>query len=267
MTHEQRAIDTRGVPRHLRYWVFALVIVAYLAIIQLGGIGIGKLTDEDDIYSTGGVVFTMILPLGITLVFTFVVVSYLKWWQPVMRDDKPVRRWVWIVPALLVVAILLATDYGALADKGALFVVALLIATQIVGWGEEGMFRGIGVVMLRKHGLTEGRVALFSSLIFGAVHLTNGLTHGASAIPQAIIVSFAGYFFYLTRRVSGRNALNSVLHGLFDFSLLTGVALVADPTFYPGTLAAFALYPVLAIILLVKRRSIELPASSESSPV
>ena len=74
-------------------------------------------------------------------------------------------------------------------------VLALLVATQMVGWGEEGMFRGIGVTTLREHGLSEGRVALWSSLIFGAVHLTNAVGRGAEAIPQALIVSFAGYFF------------------------------------------------------------------------
>ena len=50
---------------------------------------------------------------------------------------------------------------------------SLFIATQFVGWGEEGMFRGIGVTTLRDHGLTEGKVALWSSIIFGAVHLSN----------------------------------------------------------------------------------------------
>ena len=40
------------------------------------------------------------------------------------------------------------------------------------------MFRGIGVTTLRAHGLTEGRVALWSSVIFGAVHLTNAIGDG-----------------------------------------------------------------------------------------
>ena len=40
----------------------------------------------------------------------------------------------------------LATDYADLAEKDVAYVVALLVlATQFVGWGEEGMFRGIGV--------------------------------------------------------------------------------------------------------------------------
>lgn len=56
------------------------------------------------------------------------------------------------------------------------------------------MFRGIGVTTLRSHGLTEGRVALWSSVVFGAVHVSNALTGDLSkALPQAIAVSFAAY--------------------------------------------------------------------------
>lgn len=119
------------------------------------------------------------------------------------------------------------------------------------------MFRGIGVTVLRKHGLREGGVALWSSLIFGAAHLTNVFSSGLSALPQALIVSFAGYFFYLVRRVSRGNVLNSVMHGLFDFSLLSGTAIAANQTPYPGTFAPILVYLVLAIVLLVKRHKIE----------
>lgn len=100
-------------------------------------------------------------------------------------------------------------------------------------------------------------MALWSSLIFRAAHLSNVIGHGVSALPQAVDVSFAGYFFYLTRRVSGGNALNSVLHGLFDFSLLTGSAILVDQKAYLGAFAPVLVYVVLAVLLLVRRRKIE----------
>ncbi|WP_020389270.1 CPBP family intramembrane glutamic endopeptidase [Kribbella catacumbae] len=134
---------------------------------------------------------------------------------------------------------------------------ALFIATQFVGWGEEGMFRGIGVTTLRSHGLTEGKVALWSSAIFGAVHLSNALTHGAQAIPQAFAVSCAGYFFYLTRRVARTNAVNSILHGLFDFSILSGTVVLVDQDPYIGVAAAILAYLVVAAVLLARRHHIE----------
>ncbi|MFC9787924.1 CPBP family intramembrane glutamic endopeptidase [Rhodococcus sp. NPDC127528] len=253
--HEAPAVVTG---RSLSYLAFAVIVVAYLAVIKISGTLIGGWADEDDTLTTRGVVFTMLIPLGLSVIFTYGVIAALGWWRPVMKDDRPVNRWVWVVPGILLAAILLGINYSALSEKGWLFVVCLLVATQFVGWGEEGMFRGIGVTVLRRHGLSEGRVALWSSLVFGVVHLSNAFTGGgASAIPQAIIVSLAGYFFYLTRRVSGSNALNSVMHGLFDFSLLTGAVILVDQQAYVGTFAPLLAYPILAIILLVKRRDIE----------
>ncbi|MEV0685723.1 CPBP family intramembrane glutamic endopeptidase [Nocardia sp. NPDC050378] len=237
--------------------MFAVIVLVYLAIIQGGGILTKHLSGEDDFRSTRALFYGMIIPLGAALIFTYAVITYLGWLRPVLRDDRPTRSWVRVVPILLLVAVAGGISYTALAEKGWLFVVVLLIATQFVGWGEEGMFRGIGVVMLRDHGLAEGRVALWSSLVFGAVHLANGITHGASAIFQAVVVSLAGYFFYLTRRVTRGNIANSVIHGLFDFSLLTGTAILVDQEFYPGTIFPILVYPLLAITLLVRRHSIE----------
>ena len=126
------------------------------------------------------------------------------------------------------------------------------------------MFRGIGVTTLRARGLTEAKVALWSSVIFGAVHLTNALGHGAQAIPQALAVSFAGYFFYLTRRIAGTNVPNSILHGLFDFSLLTGTVIVVNQDPYLGSGAAILAYLIVGSILLARRHHIE-PADAAAT--
>ena len=243
----------------LPYWLFAVIVVAYLSIIQGVGLLARKIWDVDDsLVTTKDVVVNLWVPLGCALFFTYLVVTALHWWHPVLHEPHRVQPWVRVVPLVLVVTILIAIDYSGLGDKSFGYVVALLIGTQLVGWGEEGMFRGIGVTALRSHGLTEGPVALWSSLIFGAVHLSNAIGRGVSAIPQAITVSFAGYFFYLTRRASGGNVVNSVLHGMFDFSLLTGTAILVDQKAYPGSLAAILAYVVIAAILLVRRHHIEL---------
>ncbi|MFI7530417.1 CPBP family intramembrane glutamic endopeptidase [Nocardia salmonicida] len=251
--------------RSLSYRMFAAIVITYLLIIQGGGLILARLSGEDDFFTTRALVFTMIIPLGVALAFTYGVIAYLGWLRPVLHDDRPTRGWVWIVPAVFVVAIVAGIDYAALAEKGWLFVVVLLIATQFVGWGEEGMFRGVGVTVLREHGLSEGKVALWSSVVFGAVHLTNVVGHGVSALPQAIAVSLAGYFFYLIRRVSHSNAVNSILHGLFDFSLLTGTAILLDQSAYLGTMLPVLVYPILAVVLLLKRNAIE-PAAPTPNP-
>jgi hypothetical protein len=268
MTVGQEPIAPTG-RRQLSYGAFALIVIAYLALIQLGGLVVtnaANIADDRGFVTTHNVLVSLWIPVGAALVFTYAVIAIIGWQRPAFRDDRPVQRWVLVVPVVFAAGIILATDYSSLASKGLGFTLILLIGTQFVGWGEEGMFRGIGVTMLRNHGLREGQVALWSSLIFGIVHLTNAIGRGASAIPQAIAVSLAGYFFYLMRRVSHGNVLNSVIHGLFDFSILSGTAIIVNQRAYPGTLAGIGVYIVLIVVLLVRRHRIELPVSSQSEP-
>ena len=67
--------------------------------------------------------------------------------------------------------------------------------------------------------------------MFGAVHLTNAINTGGAAVLQAIAVSFA------------------------DFSILS--ATVVSDEVYAGGLAAILAYPLVAGILLARRRRIE----------
>ncbi|WP_017934448.1 CPBP family intramembrane glutamic endopeptidase [Nocardioides sp. Iso805N] len=245
--------------RTLSYGWFAAIVIAYLVVIKGVGYLCGQIWDTNDgLYTTKDVIVQMWIPLGAAFVFTYAVVAVLRWWDPVLRESRPVQRWVWVVPIIFAICIAIAIDYADLFDKSLGYILALLVATQLVGWGEEGMFRGIGVTTLRSHGLTEGKVALWSSIIFGAVHISNALTGDLSkALPQAIAVSFAGYFFYLIRRVSGGNVLNSIIHGMFDFSILTGTALLVDQGAYAGSAAAILAYVIVAVVLIIRRKSIE----------
>lgn len=248
--------------RDLPVGAFIGIVVGYLVLLKAIGIGMLFAGDVDDgrFLTIRQVVLGLVVPIGATLVYALVVAGLLGWWRPVFRDDRPVRRWVWIVPITFALAIAAGINYGELADKGIGFTLALLLGTQCVGWAEETMFRGIGVTTFRRNGYSEHRVALWSSIVFGLVHLSNLLGGGAGAIGQAVIVSFAGYFFYLVRRVSHSNAVNSILHGLFDFMILTGTAIipVGEPA-YSGVAVAVLVYLVLGIVLLIRRHHIELP--------
>jgi uncharacterized protein len=55
--------------------------------------------------------------------------------------------------------------------------------------------------------------------------------------------------------VSGGLVVPAVVHGLFDFSILSGA--VVEDTTYAGGLAAIVAYPLVAIVLLARRRHIE----------
>ena len=247
---------------------FIAVAIVYLVVIKVVGIVAGSHTEVVDgrLLTTENVTWEMIVPLGAALIFVYTVISVLGWWSQVLHDPRPVRRWVWALPVIFAVAIIAGINYGGLADRGGTFTILLVIAALCVGFGEEGMFRCIGVTSLRQHGLTEGKVAFWSSLIFGLVHLTNLIGGNEGAIGQAIAVSFAGYFFYLIRRVSRSNILNSILHAGFDFMILSGTAIIPegeDP--HPGVVLAVLVYVICGVLVIVKRHHIEPETTSAAA--
>ena len=156
------------------------------------------------------------------------LITVLGFWRPYFHDAKPVQRWVWIIPVIFIVCIAAGINYSGLADHGTKFTLMLIAAAVLVGFNEEGMFRCIGVTAFRQHGFTEGKVAFWTSLIFGLAHVANLIGGNARAFVQAAAVSFAGYFFYLIRRVSRSNVLNTVLHGGFDFMIISGTQTIPE---------------------------------------
>jgi membrane protease YdiL (CAAX protease family) len=257
LTNSPAAAD--GGRRSLPVAAYLAIVVVYLVIVQ--GVAALATSGMDIEYGkfpdTETVLRSLWVGVGASLVFVILVITVLRWWRPVLHDDRPVARWVWIVPAFLFGTILVGTNYAALADKGAAFTVTFLIGALMVGCAEEGMFRGIGVVAFRDAGLSEGKVALWTCVIFGAAHGTNIFVEGPSAIMQVLITAIAGFFFYLVRRVSGGIALAVVAHGLWDFALFTGT-LEEDP--YAGVGLFMLTDVVLAVILLVRRHHIGIDA-------
>ncbi|SOD75179.1 hypothetical protein SAMN05892883_4384 [Jatrophihabitans sp. GAS493] len=247
--------------RHLSVLGLLALIVVYLLIVQ----GLGRLVEKKgsagyaQFTTNAEVVRNLIVPVGISLIFVYAVVAVLGWWRPVFVDDRPVRRWVWVLPAVMVVSILAVINYGGLADKGLSFTLLLLIGTMCVGFAEEGLFRGISVTTFRRNGFSEARVALWSCIIFGLVHASNIFSEGPKALAQVAITAVAGYFFYLTRRVSGGLVVGAILHGLWDFSLVSG-SVVAGHT-YAGAAVAILADVVMLVIVLLRRHHIE-PAAT-----
>ncbi|WP_406451184.1 CPBP family intramembrane metalloprotease [Streptomyces sp. NBC_00876] len=248
--------------RRLSWPWFLAVVVVYAGIIQ----GLGYLIGVDTSYSdsqfptTESLVRNALIPIGASIVFAAAVVTWLGWWGEVLRYRAPVRRWVRWVPISMIAVALIALNYGHLADQSISLVACLLLLGLFVGVGEELMFRGIGVHVFRRAGFTEGKVALYSSLVFGLVHVTNAFGQGAQAIVQALVVSTSGYFFYLCLRVGGVILLPMLVHGLWDTSLISN--LVGDqPQAALGMVLIILLQVVLIIVLLVKRPPIETGAA------
>ncbi|MFB6830706.1 CPBP family intramembrane glutamic endopeptidase [Streptomyces hydrogenans] len=246
------------VGRRLTWPWFLVVVVVYLAILQgLGAlIGVDRSGGDSQFPTTESVIRNGVIPIGLSVLFGAAVVTWLGWWGSVLNYRVPVRCWVRFVPVSMLVVAVLAVNYPNLADQPLSLVLALIVMTMFVGIGEELMFRGIGVQVFKRAGLSEGKVALWSSVVFGVVHVSNAFGEGAQAIFQAVIVSTSGYFFYLCLRVGGTILLPMLVHGLWDFSLVSN-SVGPDPKASPGMILPIALQVVLIILVIVKRRTIE----------
>ncbi len=197
----------------------------------------------------------MTIPIGLSLGLGLAVVAALRWWRPAFTEPRRVRSWVIAIPIIQLVTILAVINYGGLAEKGPVFTALLLLTCLFVGFGEELMFRGIGLTVFRTNGFSEGKAALWTTVIFGLAHATNLFTEGPGAFVQVFAAAVSGYFFYLTRRRTGGLVIPAVLHGLWDFSLISG-AVVAGKAYPAGGLAILAIL-VMTILVLAKRRKIE----------
>ncbi|MFC8451075.1 CPBP family intramembrane glutamic endopeptidase [Kitasatospora sp. NPDC057223] len=244
--------------RRLAGWQFVVIVVVYLAIIQGIGLAIGVDTSgsTSQFPTTQAIVRNALVPIGVSVLFGAAVVTWLGWWQQVLHYHVPVQRWVRLVPVSMLVVALLGINYWHLADQQASLVVSLLVLGVFVGVGEELMFRGVGVQFFRRAGFSEGRTALYSSLVFGLVHVTNAIHAGPSAVVQALIVATSGYFFYLCLRVGGTILLPMLVHGLWDTSLFSGLS-GPEPAVSVGMFLQILLQITLIVVLAVRRHRIE----------
>ena len=112
---ERSSASGGGGLRQLSIGGFLAIVVVYLAIIK----GVGALMEPgldgfDGHYrTTEQVALALLVPIGLSVVFVYAVVAALGWWRPVFVDERPVQRWVWVVPGIFALAIVVGIDYGA----------------------------------------------------------------------------------------------------------------------------------------------------------
>jgi uncharacterized protein len=248
--------------RKLSIGALIVLIIVYLVIVQVPGLVLTRDLGTTYAAPTSLNELWRMITVGVflSLVFVYLVVAILRWWRPVFVDDVPTQRWVRWIAIIMVVVILAGTNWSGLADRGLPFALALLGSTLMVGFAEEGMFRGIAVTAFRKHGSTEARVALWSTVLFGLAHATNVFTEGPKAGLQVLVTIVAGFFFYLLRRWSGGLVIPALFHGFWDFGVVSGVV-VPDKT-YPGTLLFVLADVVLLVVVLVHRHRINPPVTA-----
>lgn len=132
----------KQVGRRFTWPWFLVAVIVYLGIIQGLGqlIGVDASSSDSRFPTTESLVRNALIPIGASIVFVAALVTWLGWWGVVLRYGVPVRRWVRWVPISMLLATLVAMNYGHLGDQSGSLVVCLLLLGLFVGVGEELMF-------------------------------------------------------------------------------------------------------------------------------
>jgi len=210
---------------------------------------------RDELTSVSNVVRALIVSSAVSTVVACAVIQRLGWWDVVLRERRRARRWVWVVPVVLVATALLTTDYSRLQEAGSGVTAALLLATLLIGTAEELMFRGVVLQALRDR-YREGVAAVATALLFGAFHLVAGPLAGISS-------AVGGYLYYATRQVSGGLAAPIAAHALWDFSVLSNSTTSEPAESASGPIVLFLVSIALLVLLVVRRKAVGQPATEE----
>jgi membrane protease YdiL (CAAX protease family) len=207
-----------------RWWKALIVVVVYLALYELTGLGIGALfgdyVDMDDVLATPeSVFFGVVTGLIVGSVILIIFVASVRWFGPIFgRQPVRGRGWMWIAVGLTLIPILLrlfGINYEGYPN-GVIAVTGLL--GIFVGFSEELLYRGIVVRILREGGHREWTVAVISSLFFALSHSIN-LLSGQSMIVVGGTVVFTfgfGMMMYLVMRVTGSIVWPMIIHAFTD---------------------------------------------------
>lgn len=200
--------------------VWLLVVLAVLVSIVPAVVTVVLLGGGFDTYpDVRSVLVDLIIPDVPVLVVLCLVIVTRGLWEPVVRDDRPTRPWVWVVPASLTLTALVVTDWRRVVDGGLTSVVGL-VGVAVLVTNEELLYRGVLLDELRRR-TTEARAGWLSSILFGLVHFLGG--------PVQVLVSTVfGQLMYLSRRVSGGIVVPIVAHTAWNYSVMSSF-LSADP--------------------------------------
>ncbi|MCE1174394.1 MAG: CPBP family intramembrane metalloprotease [Propionibacteriales bacterium] len=231
------------------------IAIGYMAIVSLlwwvTGLDYTKVAQ-----SPSTIFFGIILPVGVAGIFLVIAASVLGWWRPALFEKKSGRGWMWLAPIFMLLTPLALIGSRDLTKIDPMWALTLAVGVLLVGFGEEMMTRGLGLVGYRGS-FSEGWAWFAMSLTFGVMHGLN-LLFGQALLPtlQQIGISFvSASVFYVLRRLTGSLIWAMGLHAIFDFGSLVGstVPMGAGALL---TLLSFAQYLAMAIALIAAWRLI-----------
>ena len=194
-----------------------LVFVAYLVVFY--GVWIVNGIEYDNIGDSASTLLRWyVAPLAAGAVVLVVAATVLGWWRPALFEVRKAPRWTLVTPALMFALGLLALTQKDFSDTTSKMWLWLVAGSIGVGFCEELATRGLLLVGFRGT-LSERRVWLWTSLLFGLMHLPNAVFGaGPAAIVQVGLAFLSGTTLYLLRRGTGSLFLAMALHGFWDFT-------------------------------------------------
>ena len=243
--------------------------VGYVAIVAVTWVVVGL--DYDTVGdSTSNIVKGIVLPVALASASTAATTSYLGWWGPAIHEGLGAPRWLWCVPVLMFLPGLgsMLGGFGP-ADRSASYLLALGVGTLLVGFGEEMLTRGTGLVGLRG-GFREPVAWFLSCLLFGLVHALNLFFWQSigSTMQQIVLAFVAGSVFYLTRRLAGTLVLCMVLHAWIDFTTFafSDAARDAESPFAILGLLQFPAFvlAIVGVVVVLRRGSDQLDSAQDA---
>lgn len=244
-------------------WIITILLtVIYMAIVG----AVWAVNDVD--YLTVGdsaenILAGVIVPVGLGAVFLAVAASVLGWWGPALREVPRVGpRWLLLVPVIYALAALgglLSVDFTRVEGRYVLFLAG---GTLLVGFSEEMLCRGLGLVGLRGS-MSEVWVWFVSCLIFGLIHALN-IAFGAAVGPTILQIGMAflgGTVFYVVRRNTGALVWAMLLHAFWDFNTLIGSAYGAtdSPARLLSSLQYVAVLLAVVGLVIILRKGVRPP--------
>jgi len=228
----------------------ALIAIA-LAVIYMAIVGILWVVTGSDYTriaeSPSTLLLGIVLPVGVGAVFLAVAASVLGWWRPALFEKRAGSGWMWIAPGLMLIAGLSTFVARDVTQLNPVYVLTLAVGVALVGFSEEILTRGLGLVGFRGS-LSEGWAWLASGLTFGLIHGLN-LVFGqafAPTVQQIVTAFFSASVFYVLRRVSGSLVWAMALHAIWDFCSLSAATIPAGPL---GILALLSFLQYLAMLV------------------
>ena len=200
--------------------VFVVYVVLVVGLMRISGV------EYEHFFDTASTTLrSAVLPLSVGAVW---LIAFLAWarWDFVFRDARRLSSgaMVWALPIVMAVALVLGLVGLSWGQFDASHVLTVLLASILVGFAEETLFRGIVLRSLRQGTRSEAAALGWTTLWFGAFHLTNLLLSEPGAVLQMFFAALSGLGFYLARRGTGALVAAMVLHGSWDFStFLVGV--------------------------------------------